>query len=117
VLAGDNAIMEQKIVLDTVLGKTPRFPSELWQVAAKHPMLLVQYLKSTVQAAIMAVLAKVSKAQPEQQVLRDIAWTKAHVLVLARWYRALASNPSIGNSSFSASYARVLLRWPVPTLF
>ena len=107
--------MEKKIVLDTALGRTERFPIALLKKAflqsPQQRYIAFQYIKLLSKAILMG-----KKAQFEDQLLRDIAWTKAHLYVLDCFDRRTASKYS-NKQNFLKSYEAVLLKWPVPTVF
>jgi len=108
---GDNAIMEQKVVLDTALGRTARVPlSAVAAVVWRLPWTVAQYLRKLSQAMLLG-----KQAQFEPQLLRDIAWSKANLLVLEQWFRRRGAAPE--SQAFFESYERVLLRLPVPVIF
>ena len=52
------------------------------------------------------------KALGEGQLLKDIAWARAHLLILDAWRRQTDFPPS-----WVDSYARVMLRFPTPICF
>jgi len=109
---GDSLILEKKIVLDTATGKTPRLPWDILRSAFRHPiarLAAVRYLFYLVKIALIG-----SKARDEDQLLRDLAWSRAHLFVLNSWMKR---DPSYQSSDWYQSYSDVLLRWPTPTIF
>jgi len=106
---GDTLILEKKIVLDTATGKTARFDWDVMKIALQDPvarLVVFQYIKCLIKATLLG-----RKAKDEDQLLRDLAWAKAHLLVLTGWIKKGK------NLEWLQSYADVLLKWPVPIIF
>ena len=53
------------------------------------------------------------RALKDGQLLRDIAWSRAHLRVIDAWLAATASSPE--RRAWLNSYERVLVRFPTPT--
>ena len=53
------------------------------------------------------------RALKDGALLRDIAWSRAHMRVIDAWLAATAGSPS--RRDWLQSYERVLVRFPTPT--
>ena len=105
--------MEKKIVLDTATGRTERFPILRLAKAVFHSPQQRKVAIKYVQLMFRAILLG-KKAQHDDQLLRDIAWTKAHLYVLDCFARRAAKDCPL--DAFYQSYDAILLHWPVPTI-
>lgn len=117
---GDNTIMELKVVGDLIKGGLPViFPGALVLFSLFHSAttryVLWIYIKSI---ALAFYLGK--KALEEGQLLRDIAWARAHLLLLKDFRRGQAGKVKFSDTEMDAieqSYAEVLVKFPVPPQF
>jgi acyl-CoA oxidase len=103
---GDNAIMEMKVVGDLVKGKVSMTPLALlrrclWD--GRKRRVLYKYLSLIAYAFCLG-----SSALKDGQLIRDIAWARAHLLIMDSWRR--------GGNSLS-SYSETLVKFPTPTQF
>jgi hypothetical protein len=116
---GDNTVMELKVVRDVVMGG----------IKTLFPLGLI--LRSICKSATRKILFKYvclvaeamwlgKKAMDEGQLLRDLAWARAHLLILDHWYGdGIKATTESGNSSkdgyrLAESYEKVLVRFPTP---
>ena len=130
---GDNTIMELKVVGDLVKGGLARMlPVGLLLRSFSHGgatrSVLARYVLLMVRAMALG-----KAAMQEGQLLRDIAWCRAHLLILDSWYTVGAAQyqkqatATAGgrNSKISAadldkaieSYEAILMRFPTPVQF
>jgi hypothetical protein len=117
---GDNTVMELKVVGDLIKGGfSAIFPFSLVVFSLFHSCttryILWTYLKSI---AIAFYLGK--SALDEGQLLRDIAWARAHLLLLQDFRRGAAAKAKFSSAEMDAielCYAEVLVKFPVPPQF
>jgi hypothetical protein len=117
---GDNTIMELKVVGDLIKGGLPViFPGSLVLFSLFHSCttryILWTYIKSIAYAFYLG-----KKALDEGQLLRDIAWARAHLLILKDFRRGEAARAKFTTAEMDAieqSYAEVLVKFPVPPQF
>lgn len=118
---GDNTIMELKVVGDLIQhGAAAMFPASLVAFSLRHSsttrFLLWKYVSSVAYAMCLG-----KKALDEGQLLRDIAWARAHLLIVrsfSRDQRAAASTYSSSEKrDMEESYASVLVKFPVPAQY
>ena len=112
---GDNTIMELKIVQDVVRGRTSKLPlAMMTRVAIGH---------SAGRSAISAYLANFGRAMvlrkramKDGNLLRNIAWGRAHMKVIDVWLKKHAGQDtkSTLKRAWLDSYERVAVRFPVP---
>ena len=107
---GDNTIMELKVVQDIVRGRSSKVPVSLMVSLALDPCgrkACSIYLERFARAMLLQ-----TKALEDGQLLRDIAWARAHMRVIQVW---LATNKgNSGKIEWLDSYNRVLMKFPVP---
>ena len=108
---GDNTIMELKVVQDVVRGRTLKLPLALmWRTCGTRA-------GRRAAAAYAAGLARATllqrRALKDGLLLRDIAWSRAHLRVIDAWLAATADSPA--RRAWLDSYERVLVRFPTPT--
>ena len=115
---GDNTIMELKVVRDVVLGGWKSlFPIALLirclQRGSTRRVVWI-YLCLVLQALWLGKLA-----MEDGQLLRDIAWARAHLLILDDWYVHGVKTYGGGTDAhrMGDSYAHVLARFPTPPQF
>lgn len=106
---GDNTIMELKIVQDMVRGRTSfismgLFFRSMFQSRYSFYVLMIYLAK-----LFLALVIFREKAIDEGQLLKDIAWCKAHLLIIDNW---VASGK---NLHWIGSYYKVLVKFPMPT--
>jgi hypothetical protein len=104
---GDNTIMELKIVQDMFRGRTSLMPFKLllrsvWS-SSYGRYVAWQYL-----CKIMYAMLIREKALNDGQLLKDIAWCRAHLLIIDTW---ITSGKPI---EWLESYSDILIRFPVP---
>lgn len=119
---GDNTVMELKVVRDVVMGgfKT-LFPVGL---------ILRSLCRGTTRRVLLHYVCLVAeamwlgkKAMDEGQLLRDLAWARAHLLILDHWFgEGIKAKTASGSRSSDAhrlaeSYNSVLVRFPTPPQF
>lgn len=118
---GDNTIMELKVVQDIVRGRTSKLP---WRTmlevigTSQGRTAALTYMARFGRAMVLG-----KKAIKDGQLLRDIAWSRAHMRVIACWLDeygrdGILWNDGSGDDSkveWLASYERVAMRFPVPT--
>jgi acyl-CoA oxidase len=107
---GDNTIMELKVVQDLVRGRTSKFPLGLmWRISSTSQGWIASktYMKLLAKAMYLGV-----KALNAGQLLRDIAWARAHMRIIDNWMN-YAKNDS-EKLSWLNSYESVLMRFPTP---
>lgn len=120
---GDNTVMELKVVGDLIKGGlSALFPFSLVMFALFHSWTTRYVLWNYVTSVVYAFwLGK--RALEEGQLLRDIAWCRAHLLILKSfWARrgqggARESFSGEEMEAMEASYSEVLVRFPVPSQF
>lgn len=114
---GDNTVMELKVVQDMVRGRTSTLPLGLFAKAAfscgpQGRRAVAVYLIRLLRAQLLG-----KRALQDGQLLKDLAWARAHLRVLTTWSKACDSpsdaRPAV-SSSWLQSYERVLMRFPVP---
>ena len=107
---GDNTIMELKIVQDIVRGRTPMVP---WGVAARvcgdarGRKALAAYASALGRATLLG-----KRALGAGQLLRDVAWARAHLRIVDVWLKHTRGDPV--KRAWLDSYDRVLMRFPTP---
>ena len=107
---GDNTIMELKVVQDIVRGRTSKLPLQLMLDVSGTPQgraAAATYLLKFTRALLLG-----KKAIKDGQLLRDIAWSRAHLRVIAAWLHG--EGRSLRPGVWLESYARVAMRFPVP---
>jgi acyl-CoA oxidase len=107
---GDNTIMELKIVQDIVRGRTPKLPFGLmWRVSGTSSgrTAAAVYVERFARAMFLQ-----KRAMEDGQLLRDIAWARAHLRVIDVWIKENRDNAE--RLDWLESYSHVLLRFPVP---
>jgi acyl-CoA oxidase len=108
---GDNTIMELKILQDLIRGKTSKFPLGLMMaISGTSQGRTAVWHYNTKLARAMLLGAKALKAG---QLLRDIAWARAHMRVIATWLLHTEDRPD--QRSWLSSYESILMRFPTPT--
>ena len=103
---GDNTIMELKVVQDIVRGRTSKLPVGLMARASKCAAgryACVVYMRKMGSAMLLG-----RKALKAGQLLKDIAWARAHMRVIDVWL-STAGSEKVG---WLDSYQTVL---PFPT--
>lgn len=103
---GDNTIMELKIVQDCVRGRTPKVPVALMlrlMVSPQGRKACGWYLLKFARAFLLG-----KRALKDGQLLKDIAWARAHMRVVDVWQKS--AGPERG--AWLESYERVLLQMP-----
>lgn len=115
---GDNTVMELKVVRDLVMGgfKT-LFPIGLLFRALLRSItrrVLFKYLCLVAEAMWLG-----KKALNEGQLLRDLAWARAHLLILDHWFSQGVKSYGSTNDAIrlADSYGHVLVRFPTPPQF
>ena len=117
---GDNTIMELKVVGDLIKGGiNVIFPLSLVFFSFFHSSLTRYvfwvYLTKIAQAFYLG-----KSALNEGQLLRDIAWARAHLLLLKDFRHGKAGKERFSKAemeSIEMSYADVLVKFPVPPQF
>lgn len=127
---GDNTIMELKVVQDMFRGRTPLVPVGL---------LLRSLMHADGRRVVWAYLTKVGyammlreKALQEGQLLKDIAWCRAHMLIMDVWRKqghadrlvmstsgedngeGVQSRNPVPVEKFLCSYESILVHFPMP---
>ena len=64
---------------------------------------------------IYYVLVLGKKAIKDGQLLRDIAWSRAHLRVISNWLHINSDGNKQQPKSWLTSYGKVAMRFPVPT--
>ena len=113
---GDNTIMELKVVQDIVRGRTAKLPLGLmlrvsWGHAAGRRAA------ATYAARFARAMALRKRALKDGALLRDIAWSRAHMKVIDVWLRRGGGDVfgAAERARWLDSYSRVAVRFPVPT--
>ena len=109
---GDNTIMELKVVQDIVRGRTKSIPLKLMLSVcgtAEGRAATTTYLTSFGRAMLLG-----KKAIKDGQLLRDIAWSRAHLRVISNWLNQKQDEIN-APKNWLKSYAAVAMRFPVPT--
>ena len=112
---GDNTIMELKIVQDVVRGRTSKVPLGLMlRVAAGHSAGRKAARTYVTQFSRAMLLQK--NAMKDGNLLRSIAWSRAHMKVIDVWLKKHAGSDakSAAQRAWLSSYERVAVRFPVP---
>lgn len=117
---GDNTIMELKVVGDLIKGGVSViFPPTLIWFSLFHSAttryVLFTYMKSIAHAFYLG-----KSALDEGQLLRDIAWARAHLLLLKDFRSGVSGRAQFSSAemdAMEASYAEVLVKFPVPPQF
>jgi hypothetical protein len=114
---GDNTIMELKIVGDLVkAGYLAMFPFGLlfrtFLISSECRRLVYFYLYCIFRAIWLN-----KAALKEGQLLRDIAWCRAHMLILTSFATKGGLKYGDNVKSMRESYEQLMLRFPVPTQF
>jgi alkylation response protein AidB-like acyl-CoA dehydrogenase len=110
---GDNTIMELKVVQDIVRGRTSKFPWKLMLSVSGTPEgrnATLTYLSRFGRALLLG-----KKAIKDGQLLRDIAWSRAHLRVISNWLHINSDGNKQQPKSWLTSYGKVAMRFPVPT--
>ena len=105
---GDNTIMELKVVQDLVRGRTARLPWGLILRVIRNTSgrsAVVSYITLFLRATLLG-----KQALRDGQLLKDIAWARAHMRVIDVWLRSTKEDPA--KISWLESYSRVLLHFP-----
>ena len=104
---GDNTIMELKIVQDMFRGRTSLVPAALLFRCSQH---------SLGRRVVLAYLFRVARAMSlreaalkDGQLLKDIAWCRAHMLIMDAWTQG--QQPQ----AWLESYGAILVKFPMPT--
>jgi acyl-CoA oxidase len=106
---GDNTIMELKVVGDMFRGRTPRLPFQLMRRIV-HNAQGRRAIGIFVSRVARAMLLQ-KRALKAGQLLRDIAWARAHMRVIDVWLQT----PDIQHrDAFLESYGRIAMHFPVP---
>lgn len=106
---GDNTIMELKIVQDLFRGRTTLLP---WS------LLFRTFMQTGVgRRVVIAYLYRVAKAMilregalKDGQLLKDIAWCRAHLLIIDTWMKD-GQQP---REWLEGAYSDVLVKFPMP---
>ena len=107
---GDNTIMELKVVQDIVRGRTAKLPLALMATvmccqAGRRAICF--YLERFARAMVLH-----KAAMRDGQLLRDIAWARAHMRVIAVWLASYSGDAD--RMSWLESYSRIAMKFPVP---
>jgi hypothetical protein len=117
---GDNTVMELKVVGDLIKGGFPvLFPLSLVLFSLLHSAT-TRYVLWTYTKSIAWAFYLGKRALDEGQLLRDIAWARAHLLLLKDFRQGVAGKKKFSSSEMDAieqSYAEVLVKFPVPPQF
>jgi len=133
---GDNTVMELKVVQDIIRGRTsvlPAGPAVLFTAAGRtaaanyakyvgramlprlHRYHYYYYYSLTHLPLSLRYFAlavwKGKAAIKDGQLLKDLAWTRCHLMVIEQW---LAKG---GDAAFLDSYAATMMRYPTPVQF
>ena len=103
---GDNTIMQLKVVSDIVKGRAPLVPAKVSSAVLATPAgrrAALAYAYGLLRATL-----KGKAAIKDGQLLTDIAYARAHLMVLAAWR---------GPRGWIDSYERVCVRFPTPICF
>jgi hypothetical protein len=106
ILEGDNTIMELKIVQDIFRGRTSMLPWGLMlrvMMNAQGRRAVGVYLSKLARATMLG-----KKAIGDGQLLKDIAWARAHIRVIDVWMRTPGAK-----KAWLESYERVLMVFPM----
>ena len=113
---GDNTIMELKVVGDLVKGGIlSMFPVSLmlrsiFVNGAVSRRVVLHYAVGIARAMWLQ-----EKAMEEGQLLRDIAWCRAHLLIIDSFRRHGAAKHGVEHvDAMIASYEKILVRFPTP---
>ncbi len=112
---GDNTIMELKIVQDVVRGRTSKLPLGLMlRVSAGHSAGRKAAKAYVTRFSRAMVLQK--KAMKDGNLLRSIAWSRAHMKVIDVWLKKHSGSDAKSTAlrAWLGSYERVAVRFPVP---
>jgi acyl-CoA oxidase len=105
---GDNTIMELKIVQDLFRGRTQLLPWKLFVrtflSSRVGKRIVFTYLFSVAKAMILR-----EGALKDGQLLKNLAWCRAHMLIIDTWLQG--GNPV---SWIDGSYADILVKFPMP---
>lgn len=107
---GDNTIMELKIVQDAFRGRTSKIPFELmWRTVgcASGRKASAAYMCRLVKAIWLG-----KQALKDGQLLKDLAWARAHLRVIDVWLQVNKKDPS--KQAWIDSYGKVLVQFPAP---
>jgi hypothetical protein len=107
---GDNTIMELKIVQDAFRGRTPKLPLALmWRTcgSASGRRASVAYLSRLAKALWLG-----KRALRDGQLLKDLAWARAHLRVADVWLKAHRGDSA--KQAWLDSYGKVLVHFPAP---
>ena len=111
---GDNTIMELKLVQDMFRGRTSLFPVSLLFNSLFHTTgrkVVFEYLKKIGYAMLIR-----EAALKDGQLLKDIAWCRAHLIIMNSWRNQKISDeyPTKLPDYWLDSYDSVLVRFPMP---
>jgi len=107
---GDNTIMELKVVQDIVRGRISKVPLGLMAsivLDSRGRKASAIYLERFARAMILQ-----ARAMEDGQLLRDIAWARAHMRIIQVWL--VASKDDSSKIDWLESYERILMKFPVP---
>jgi hypothetical protein len=107
---GDNTIMELKVVQDVVRGRTSKLPLGLMArvaTSAHGRRAIAIYMERFARAMVLQ-----RSAMQDGQLLRDIAWARAHMRVIDTWNTSFGGDAQ--KSQWLDSYAKIAMRFPVP---
>ena len=108
---GDNTIMELKTVQDMFRGRTSLVPFRLLfsSLFFKQGRTVVfEYFKKVCYAMLIR-----EAALEDGQLLRDIAWCRAHLIIMNAWRNSDESRNG-SHDSWLESYESVLIHFPMP---
>lgn len=107
---GDNTVMELKIISDVIRKRSPVIPtgislSRVLSVSAGRKAFGVYVTR------LVTAMLKGKSAIKDGQLLRDLAWARAHLIIVDAWVKSGKSQ------AFLDSYEHVCVRFPVPVAF
>ena len=109
---GDNTIMELKTVQDMVRGRTPLLPWKMLFCVSQYAVG-----RTAIQAYLLRVgLAfwKGKDAINDGQLLKELAWCRAHLLILYAWLSQTSDVAKTRDVAWMDSYQSVMMRFPMP---
>lgn len=105
-----------------IRGRTAKFPSGLTVRAMQHASsrrVLAIYISKFARAICMG-----KAAMRDGQLLRDIAWARAHLLIMDTFWSSKTGATGHGTGTgvrekgaFVASYERLFIKFPTPICF
>lgn len=104
---GDNSIMELKVCQDIVRRRNPRLPLRLFAAVSCTQcgrQAVCHYISCFARAMMLG-----KAALEDGQLLKDIAWARAHMRIISAWLK-----DGTGPAEWLESYARVAVRFPTP---